>query len=114
MSKLPRITSKMHIRQSLGESRRFVEGFFGRGSASVKVTFNADTANKAHENVLRVNKKKKRFVDYAFAAAVLFPVSTKGTKNVMFLKKRHRFDSYIFVHEHAHAPYFSIQFKACL
>lgn len=110
MPKPSRITSKQRIRQSLGESRRFVEGYFGRGSASVKVTFNARTANRAHNNDLKAAKKKNEFVNYRYtSAAVLFTIGTKGAKNVMFLQRRYSDFPDLYIHEHAHAAYFRVR-----
>ena len=106
MHKTSRVTYKRSIRQSLGESRRFVEGYFGRGSASVKVTFNTDTINRAHQNMLKTSKKKQESIDFTSTGAALVSVGNKGVKHIMFLRKKNQKYDYMYVHEHTHAAYF--------
>lgn len=102
-----RVTSKMRLRQQFKKHRQFVEGFFGRGSAFAKLTYNQATLMKAiQKNAGRGVKLPDGIeADLAKAGATMVH-GLKNSKSLLYLDKRTVNDMpEASVHELAHVGY---------
>ena len=96
------------LRKNVGETRRFVEEFFGRGSASSKVTVNPNTIERALEKYMREHKIRREPFPVETASGIsvnLGAKGSKGTKNIIYFDTKSKRSGETSVHEHAHAAY---------